>query len=300
MKITVLLASRGRPEQLAGALYSLHNNASGEHDVQYCIGCDVDDPATIGIAKTMSIRLKLGYRVAERQASLGSLINQLALDIPADVYTSFCDDTICLTKGWDKAIAEAYEKNPQGVWWWTPAYKDPVTVAVVSEAWRAAAGRIYTDYFPFWFDDLWLLEVWILATENPWVYIDAKLADFPRATHRMRDLRFWHDFYHHTRPMRVAEAKKIAAALGWPVPTTSEILGEIIGRVRKDFIDNAEKIEANQGEVATLPTPEYKQAKARAEMIMKLPLEQNTEHKKELLKRFAGIIERYDAAVNAG
>jgi hypothetical protein len=169
---------------------SMHRIASGKHEITYAVGCDSDDPKTIGMAWALRVE---GYPVrancAVRPGSLGSVHNATAAAFPADVYCALCDDVEILTPEWDDKIFQAWSKRPDAVWWWRCA--SGMTCAIVSEKWRAAAGRIFTDYFPFWWDDMWLLQVWNYAAGQPILKVDAWLKDCGPQTQRMRDSRFW-------------------------------------------------------------------------------------------------------------
>lgn len=245
------------------------------HQVVYVIGADADDTETIGMGKllvTPSLRGgPICMRVFPRTPSLGEMVNRLALDAPAEVYCSLCDDVLVLTEGWDAKIAEAVEAKPDGVFWWRTDEKRAATYAIVTEKWRAASGRIFTDYFPFWWDDVWLLHVWMLASEDAWHYVDAELEDRPQSTQRMRDLRFWGDFYLSRHDERLAEAARIRAALGWgPYTVDVNAFAEKACALSQEFFADAHNVEARQGE-KTPPTPEYVRAKARAQELMDGP-----------------------------
>jgi hypothetical protein len=206
VKITLHMCSRGRPHQLVAALSSLADQASGKHDVTYAVAVDVDDLASIGTCQSLQAKMPLGFRVGHRPVSMDALHNQLALDVPGDVYVCFTDDALCLTQGWDDRIAETYAQNPKGLWWWRSKGPDPTLFPITSEAWRAAAGRIFPEYFPFWWGDTWLSEVYALATEGPLAFAPVEFLDCPKKTHSMRELRFWHNFYLWLQPERIAEA----------------------------------------------------------------------------------------------
>lgn len=264
MRISVLIPSRGRPESLASTVVAMSDKTGGLNDVRYVIGCDADDQATIEMALAMrQFGLPVFPHVAPRQPSLGGLDNMLAAYAPADVYCVIGDDFRVLTNGWDNAVAAAWEAKPDGVWWWSDA-KDEATVPIISEKWRSAAGRIFTDYFPFWWDDLWLVEVLRYATGriggerlNIW------LQDRARTTHRMRDSQFWHDFFWSRRDERKEEARRIAERLGWP---RVENLDGLDLAKNPDF--DAADIEAKQGDRAP-PTSEYLKALSRAQALMR-------------------------------
>lgn len=264
MRLSVFLPSRERPFGLRTAAASLCDTASGKHDIRFLVGCDSDDPHTIATAWTLRLRgLPVYPFVAKRQGSLGQLINLMSLEAPADVYTSLADDIECTTHDWDDIIARAWQAKPDGIWWW--GCPSGTTFSVISEKWRAAAGRIFTDYFPYWWDDMWLLEVYRYASGEGGDYLkrlDCELVDKAESTMRMRDLPFWTDFFWSRRPERIEEARRIRQTLGW---RKVRDLSELHLKVHPDF--SAEKVEAKQGEKGP-PTPEYVRAKARAEAMM--------------------------------
>lgn len=273
MRLTVIIPSRGRQFQLLATIRCLQQAESGNHAVTYIVGCDADDPATIGMCQMLVLGSPKGgpvrVRCFERTGSLGAMVNQMSLDVPGDVYCSLCDDVLVTTAGWDEKIAAAWLAKPDGVWWWKTDEKRPATYAIVSEKWRAAAGRIFTDYFPFWWDDIWLMKVWMLASEGPWLHVDAWLEDRPAATLNMRDLRFWSDFYMSQKGARLADAERIREALGWPRTIDAQRFSDEIDKLAPEFWATCEKIEADQGETAKPAAPSYLRSKARAESMMK-------------------------------
>lgn len=257
------MASRGRPLQLTAALTSLRDNESGKHEVRYGIACDVDDKATIGTLVSLQAKIPIGYRVGHRPVSLDALHNQLALDMPAEVYVCFIDDALCLTKDWDDLIAQAYQADPKGVWWWTSKGQDLTLIPIVSEAWRSAAGKIFPEHFPYWWGDTWLAEVWILAAETHLKFVPAVVLDCPRKTHTMRELKFWHDYYRWLQFERIEEAQAIAEKLELPRSGIAPALSGFTNHVNKDFVAKIDEIERGQGESGE-PHEGYKEAKRRA------------------------------------
>lgn len=217
MRISVLIPSRGRPEKLSGSLRALQALASGNHEITYAIGCDSDDPATVRACE----RLGEGVRayVLKRRGSLGQIVNILAEQTPADVYCSYADDLVMREPGWDQIIDDAWSDHPDWVLWLKATVVGAhTTYAVVPEAWRKAAGRIFTDYFPYWFDDAWLTQLWQYARgQDSWVALDVDLIDDSDGkTHRLHDYQFWERFFWERDDERLREAARIAEALGWP------------------------------------------------------------------------------------
>ncbi len=266
MKLAVLIPSRGRAFRLKEMLKTIRGLESGRHEISYVIGCDSDDPETIAMVYLLKLYdCRIAPRCMVRPASLGILCNRLAEENPADAYVFVPDDVVVLTPHWDDAIADAWTVKSDGVWWWRTLAVRPATYAIVSEKWRKAAGQIWTDYFPFWWDDMWLLDVWLNSSGLPMLPIEAWLDDQAQSTTRMRDLRFWSDFYTHQKGKRQAQAIRMAKALGWPKAPLDDTRCD----VNPAFYREADKIEANQGDKGP-PTPEYLLAKARAESMMGL------------------------------
>ncbi len=264
MKLSVLIPSRGRPFRLGDAIGIMSGLESVRHEVRYVVGCDSDDPETLAACHVLRLgNPRISHRCFVRRASLGSMINQMIEENPADAYVCLPDDVAVLTRNWDEAIADAWLAKPDGVWWWRTLAVRPATYAIVSEKWRRAAGQVWTDYFPYWWDDMWLLQVWLMASNGPMLSIAAVLDDQAQNTQRMRDLRFWSDFYTAMKDKRREQARKIASALGWPAASPDDTICD----VSIPFLKMADKIEANQGEKGPV-TIEYLRAKKRATEMM--------------------------------
>ncbi len=264
MRITVAIPSRQRPAFLREAILSLHVRASGKHQVVYVVGADADDYKTAGMGYSLRMNgVPVVVHCAVRGPSLGQMVNDIAEAYPADVYCSLCDDVLIQTAGWDDVIAQAVAARPAGVWWWQCPTN--ATYAVVSEGWRKAAGRIFTDYFAYWWDDVWLCAVWKYATGEKLLMLNAGLKDRGPHTHRMRDLQCWTDFFWSRGPERRAEARKIARTLGLP---PVRIDPKEMLRSNPTFVASIPSIEAGQGERGP-PTPEYRKAFARIESMMR-------------------------------
>lgn len=262
MRISVLIPSRGRPRGLVEAVLSAHLKESGAHGVTYVIGCDAGDDETIAMA--LSLRqggLPVIPRVGARQSSLGGLNNLLAERFPGDVYCTLGDDVRVLTEGWDEVIADAWRKETRGVWWWQCRGTDGA-FPIVSERWRAAAGRIFTSYFPFWYDDVWLIELQRYVTGGKGDRLNAWIEDGAAGTHRMRDLAFWDEFFWSRRAERRAEARAIAEKLGYPPVESLDDLD-----LGKNLAFDAAGLEAKQGDRGP-PTPEYLAALGHAKALL--------------------------------
>ncbi len=264
MKISVVIPSRKRPFHLIKAISCLHALASRKHEITYVVGYDHDDPETAGALYTLMIKVPnvKGFCTV-RIGSLGQMANLMAEAYPADVYCSLCDDVEVLSPNWDDAIYRSWSAYPAGLWWWRTLKERPATYAIVSDIWFRAAGKIFTDYFPFWWDDVWLMQVWHMASGGPALAVDALLDDKAFATTRMRDLLFWSDFYTSRKDERRQQAAAMARALGW----SAKQIDDNVCDVRAEFLAQATTIEQRQGDKGP-PSPEYIRAKKRAEALM--------------------------------
>jgi len=268
MKITMMIPTR-RGDQILGCIHAMSMLESHEHEVTYAIGIDSDDPVSIESASRCLQRYRCSMSIFERLPALGSYHNELAARTPADVYVCCGDDIICISQNWDRAIAEAVEANPKGLWWMDCPQDRLAIYPVVSEQWRAAAGgKVFDDLYPYWYSDVHLREIGIMVTgvEVPRVS-GAMIVDCPMPTTRMRDLLYWDDFFHKTRPARLVEAIKICSVL-YPDRDVSEMQ-----RLSATFCPNEsfratiDQVVETQGDKLP-PTPSYMAAKQRADMIL--------------------------------
>lgn len=273
MRIVVITPSRGRVFGLTAVLSTLKYLESGRHQVKYCVISDDDDPETAAFCAAAK-HIPITNRVGPRQTTMGGAINDMAeyaSSQGAEVYTVINDDVLCLSANWDQTIAEAVEKTPHGVFWWgcDPSMTQDALYPVVTEKWRKAAGGIFTDYFPFWYDDLCLAELWLMATDSEALRLDCQIIDKPVRTTRMRELRFWQQVYTKTRVLREKQARDIAGALGLPVPECTVHVSKLMtARLKAVPDEKLDEIERTQGETSA-PDDAYLMAKANAEELLR-------------------------------
>lgn len=263
LKISVLLASRGNPEGLRTTIGTLDALASGKHDINYVVSADEDDYETQNAIPILYVYTQ------KRRPALGTAWNDAAKAVPADVYALVTDRSICVSPHWDSYIADAISKDDTRVLWWT-TNAGPV-IPIVPHKWLQASGQIFTDYFPFWFDDTWLHEVSAMVHGLPNYMVQAScfIAKKSPTTKRLRDLRFWMDFFIAKRPERVSEAGKIREALGVKTPDMRPI-EEWFKANDEMWVQNWEKWEALMGDKSE-PDESYLKAKKAAEDAIQRP-----------------------------
>lgn len=222
--IAVLIASRGNPSGLRTAIGALDLLKCGHNAVRYVVAHDHDDAATSEAIDRMEGESIAVLRApGPRAPSLGAAWNRaaaVASGMAAEVFVTVTDRTLCRTPHWDEEVVRTlYAKPDQVAWWDTP---DPLTLAIVPAGWYEAAGSLFSEYFPFWFDDTWLRELSAMVHGLPHNILGHCGALLVRGksgrTRRMRDLRFWMDFFILKRPERMAHAGEIREKLGLPAP----------------------------------------------------------------------------------
>lgn len=274
MKITIGLPSRNRPAGLLATLTAFNSLATGTNEITYAVILDDDDYVTLEQVAhwEKSGMLPQGVRlfVAPRDKTVNARFNDAMQLCPAEVYSQACDDAFPLAFHWDKLLAGAAGVLPAFNW---QECNDPTnaTYPVLTDKWVKAVGRFYPDYFPFWFADTWLAEVFNIAFARPAPVINQLQMGGKRGeTQGMRELAFWFELFAATRIERIAEAERVAKAYGFSfnaetdrAPQLAQMrAGDAYQLARVPVYEQAFK--ANLGE----PSVVYKGAKFRAECWM--------------------------------
>ena len=273
MKITIGLPSRGRPAGLLSVLKAFDALASGEHEVIYAVLADDDDHATLNEVDRWAAAgsLPKGVRlfVEYRDTRLHKRFNEAMLEYPADIYSQATDDLYPLAYHWDSILVKAAEQSPAFSW---VECSDPNnhTCFAVTHKWLEAVGRFYPEWFPFWFADTWIAEVYSMAFNSPPVSVrQLQMGGKRGGTTGMHNLQFWVEFFIATRKIRVEEAKRVAAAFG-SIPAVGDgdpptVRFKEIDAWQLSHIEEYEKkFNANQGE----PSARYMSAYERAQRWM--------------------------------
>ena len=265
MKIDVILPSRGQPIRLMAVIVAFDALALGQHEVTYRVVCDMDDALTI---KAMTSLNGVGtIRIASHIGSgpLARRMNEAAIDGNADVVTGAADDTFPIAQHWDMVIAAGIEQGHHAFSWQEANDPSNQTMIVLSRTWLRAVNKMVPEYFPFWFGDTWIAEVYELAFNCGMPIIENLRWGGKRGkTKGMRDLAFWFDFFAKTRSERESEARAICYALGKKYEPMAHIIPAMLTRdeyQRGRVPQYEEWFGADQGE----PTEQYLSMKHVAE-----------------------------------
>lgn len=279
--ITVLVATRARPTFLFRLLRSLEERVGRSEKVDIAVYVDEDDTATLDFSQSHQAVLPTCFHVGPRTSTMGEMIHQLQRLRPeSDIYVTTVDDTLFLTPAWDEAIRQAYASVPDGI---ALAYVDDlngdagsVSLVTLSRAWIEASGAMFTEFFPFWFDDSWLDQIAMMVGRKLPLPVEAvtQSQGQQNRTSRMRNLAFWDRFYFHTLEDREAAARRLMARIyaGQPeaLQRQSRVMEEMVAKFRRreTRLDRAhiQYVEFNRATAARFeaPNPRYCRAEERA------------------------------------
>lgn len=263
--------SRGNPAGLLSVVNSVAALASQRHRITHMIAIDEDDESTASaLARFPAVGADVSVVRGARSRSIGEVVNRMMAATPADVYVGVTDRTLLLTPRWDMILAQAVQQVPHGVFWLThPDLPKSCIFPVITRRWLDAAGEVYTNYFPFWFDDTWIAEVWLFATGTAPLMLPIQAYRQPHKTASLRDLDFWYRFFFALRPMRTEAGRRIAAKLGLPAVDPARI-SQLLESGDAQLLPRVPQIEAEYGSPGRPAEPDrrYLEAKARAEAIL--------------------------------
>jgi hypothetical protein len=234
MKIAVIIPSRGRPMSLKGVLISLHSMSSSTHPIGYTILCDIDDQDTAYHAEECREFLEgqqakptgntLTVIQDENKRILSARVNEIAATLRSDVYMQWPDDYFPMTQCWDVAIQYMVEQSNVPAFSWLEE-NDPTnhTAIVISKVWYEATGRLFPEYFPFWFGDTWMKEVFQYAFGAMMPIVqEMRIGGRRGKTQNLHDLSFWFRLFAETRDERIEDARKICKAMGLSMPSPDD------------------------------------------------------------------------------
>lgn len=214
MKLLIIMASRNNPTGLLATISSLIGLSSRKHDIIIKVGIDDDDTASLAyIPAIKNIYSSVQFIIVERKPTLGAIINELAKNENADVYIPLTDRMVVLTPDWDNIIGHASMHFFNHVLWWT--MPEGTIMPIITRKWYEAYEQIFTEYFPFWFDDTWLAEVNCFVHGTAGYALPVSMWRKPGGvTKRCHDMRFWMDYFIEKRAERLIQAQKVTEFFG--------------------------------------------------------------------------------------
>ena len=277
MHIAVIIPSRGRALSLKGVLVALHSLASGLNRISYTILADKDDPDTAWYIEDVREMVEGAPGaltgdtltiIQDENRLINVRENEIAPALRADAYMPWADDLFPMAQNWDSIIQYAIEEANVPAFSWQEANDpDNHTAIVISRKWYEATGRLFPDYFPFWFADTWMKEVFHFAFGAQMPIVEQLLFGGKRGkTGNMHDLAFWFRVFAETRDERIEDARKVCKAMAMSMPDHTEVEA-LFERGDQMQLRAVPRYEQAFGAGSTAPSAYYKEAKARAERL---------------------------------
>jgi len=221
-EISVIFATRGRPELLVEVFNSLGRNTARKDLTAVWIYVDDDDTATLQAIEKKAFPdpgLPIHWHVAPRTGGLGECHQALwkASGKTSQVYVTTVDDAQFDTPGWDDIVRATYDQYPDGVllsFPHDPNTADQATYPIFGWGWIRALGHVYPGYFPYWFDDKWVDQIGRMIGRCTKLAFDVRpIRGGKGRTKRMRNHAFWTRFFVLMLEERKESARKLIAAI---------------------------------------------------------------------------------------
>lgn len=253
--ISVLLPTRGRPQQLREAISSLIRHSAGP--VEILVAADTDDVALPEYGRMLDNRT-VKWFVQEPFPTLAQKVNSLVPHASGDWMLQFTNDMIVTANMWDvriiarmpifnRAIGYTFVGNDEG----------KASLPILPRNIVAELGWFCPPHFPFWFSDSWMTELVTMSGKGIGIDLGVQHQPGVTSTQGLRDLAFWRHFFDATRPERIAYAAKLR---GSPVP--SHLIERCV--VQSSHNPNPATYEHYERHAERIPMPRYAEAKAAA------------------------------------
>lgn len=195
-KLVISLATRGRPDIAIPTIKRTLENITLPETV-YLICCDADDRATIDALDREKLP-GVHFSIRDREDTVAEKWNR-ALDIPGDLYMTQSDHTVHHTRGFDAMLLETAALFPDGIGIVNNHLANgsfSYITAVTAKMIEFMDGKIYVEYFPYWFVDHWLDDIGRLIGRVAFspIVTDNK-AKAHVMTRELRECGWWGTFY---------------------------------------------------------------------------------------------------------
>lgn len=219
-EISILLATRGRPDLLTESFESLKATTAQKDKTVLWVYVDEDDQPTreaIAANRLPDPGFPIHWHVGPRTPGLGETHQAMwnASGRASEVYMISSDKARFATPHWDEVIRAKFAEYPDGVllaYAHDPNTADQATYPILGWGWLGALGYFFPGHFPFWFDDKWVDEIGRMA--GRYVKLDLVIAPIRGRgrTQRMRGMPFWVRFFQLTLRERKDAARRLLEA----------------------------------------------------------------------------------------
>ena len=166
-KISVLIPSRNRPQNLKELCESLFDNASDPNQIEVIVYLDLDDSyieecveyfAELNTRYINPSKLIIGPKLV-----LSDYPNKLLQIASSDIFMNLGDDMRCRSEGWDKIIIDTINEYPDKInfvyvddGYWGP---DLASHHIIHRNYVECLGYFYPPIFDFGYSDTWMFQV---------------------------------------------------------------------------------------------------------------------------------------------
>ncbi len=217
MKLTIIVATRGRPNILIPVLMSLSDHAT-EKSTRILVCVDTDDLSTIEALGDFVYDDRIVVSIEPRERTRGLKYERALTEAPADLYLVAVDHTEIHTKGFDRKFLDAAALFPDGIGVvCTPmANASFPFLQAMTAKWVELVGYIQPPHFPFWFIDHWIDDVARMTGRYVMVDVVPDSSRRPGNTIGLRHLAFWTQYFDALVVERREQANRIIDALDEP------------------------------------------------------------------------------------
>jgi hypothetical protein len=221
-EISILMATRGRPDMLAEEIETLKQNTVNKDKVKLWVYVDDDDKImhdAIEAKRFSDPGFPIHWHIGPRPGALG-LCHQALWNLSgrkSEIYTISVDDVRFDTPGWDEVVRNAFTDCRDGVL--LAFAHDPnapqATFPYIGWGFLLTLGyeKIFPGIFVYWFDDKWIEQISVMAGRSVKIPVTMNPIGDKGLTLRMRNVPFWTRFCQLTVIERKDSAQKLIDAL---------------------------------------------------------------------------------------
>lgn len=160
-RISLLVPTRGRPDNIVRLLQSLHETSHVMPDVILRIDDD-DEESKSALEQIISAGENVSF-IGGKRTTMTAYWNEIAGLTPADVLMFAADDICFRTKGWDSLVRKTFDEHPDKMifvhgedGYWGNRFG---THGFLHRKWVDALGYVLPPYFSSDFGDTWINDV---------------------------------------------------------------------------------------------------------------------------------------------
>jgi hypothetical protein len=272
--LTIIIGSRGRPDELLSSLRVSLQNIRSPH-TKFLVALDEDDETHDIAAGSIPNSPHVIVSVRPREDTRGEKCDRALIEAPAHLYLVGHDCNSFATPGFDEIFLAKARLFPDGIGVVRSPFVGggsfPPSYQAMTAKWVEKIGYVYSHDYPFWFVDHEVHDIARLVGRYFRVDVQAS-AHRPRKTIRMHDVAFWASFYDLMALERRAKARQLINSPDFLTPEWQKAdlrvnfdAVEAEGRAINERVRaTAESLEKQRGEQEP-PDEGYLRAKAKAE-----------------------------------